>query len=165
MAEMVKDYIEVEEDTQSGRYLTFKLEKEYYGIEIKFVTEIINMLPITTIPGLPTYIKGIINLRGRIIPVMDIRLRFNMDILEYNDRTCIIVAMIDDMDIGFIVDSVSEVLSIPESDIVDPPEMNKSSNKFIKGIGKVGDEIKLLLDYHSLLSYGDAEILANISTS
>jgi len=160
MTNMESNFTEVEEDTQSGRYLTFNLEKEYYGIEIKFVTEIINMLPITTIPGLPSYIKGIINLRGKIIPVMDIRLRFNKAVLEYNDRTCIIVAMIDNMDIGFIVDSVAEVLSIAETDIVDPPEINKVSNRFIKGIGKVGDDIKLLLDYQSLMNCNDAEIIA-----
>lgn len=160
MAENPKKIIEEEEDTQSGRYLTFNLDKECYAIEIKYVTEIINLIPITTVPGLPDYIKGIINLRGRIIPVMDIRLRFNMDVMEYNDRTCIIVAMIDDMDIGFIVDSVSEVLSIPDTEIVDPPDMNQASNRFIKGIGKVNDEIKLLLDYHSLLNYGDADKIA-----
>ena len=163
MADLANNFIELEEDTQSGRFLTFNLEKEFFGIEIKYVTEIINMMPITSVPGLPNYIKGIINLRGRIIPVMDIRLRFNMNVLEYNDRTCIIVALIDNTDIGFIVDSVSEVLSIPENDIVDPPEMNKSSNKFIKGIGKVGEDIKLLLDYHSLLSCDDVEVLANLA--
>ncbi|HBL83443.1 MAG: chemotaxis protein CheW [Clostridiales bacterium GWF2_38_85] len=163
MADLVNNFIVLEEDTQSGRYLTFNLGKEFFGIEIKYVTEIINMMPITSVPGLPNYIKGIINLRGRIIPVMDIRLRFNMNVLEYNDRTCIIVALIDNTDIGFIVDSVSEVLTIPESDIVDPPEMNKSSNKFIKGIGKVGEDIKLLLDYHSLLSCDDAEIFTNLA--
>jgi purine-binding chemotaxis protein CheW len=155
MAEISENTILEEEDTQSGKYLTFKLENEYYGIAIKYVTEIINMLPITQIPGLPEYIKGIINLRGKIVPVMDVRLRFNMNVLEYNDRTCIIVAMIDNMDIGFIVDSVSEVLIIPDTDIVPPPEMNKLSNKFINGIGKVGSDIKLLLDYHSLLSWDD----------
>lgn len=160
MADMSNNFIEVEEDTQSGRYLTFNIENEEYGIEIKFVTEIINILPITTIPGLPDYIKGIINLRGKIIPVMDIRLRFNKSVLEYNDRTCIIVAMIDNMDIGFIVDSVAEVLTISETDIVDPPEINKASNRFIKGIGKVGEEIKLLLDYQSLINCNDAETIA-----
>lgn len=160
MADLMHNFTEVEEDTQSGRYLTFNLDNEFYGIEIKFVTEIINLMPITTIPGLPSYIKGIINLRGKIIPVMDVRLRFNKAVLEYNDRTCIIVALIENMDIGFIVDSVAEVLTIPETDIVPPPEINKASNKFIKGIGKVGEEIKLLLDFQSMISCDDEAILA-----
>ncbi|HAN21106.1 MAG: chemotaxis protein CheW [Clostridiales bacterium GWF2_36_10] len=161
MADLSNNLIEFEEDTQSGRYLTFIIENESYGIEIKFVTEIINILPITTVPGLPVYIKGIINLRGKIIPVMDIRLRFNKNVLEYNDRTCIIVALIDNMDIGFIVDSVAEVLTIPESDIVNPPEINKASNRFIKGIGKVGNGIKLLLDYQSLINCNDVEVISD----
>ena len=160
MADILNNITEAEEDTQSGRFLTFNLDKEYYGIEIKFVTEIINMMPITTIPGLPDYIKGIINLRGKIIPVMDVRLRFNKPVLEYNDRTCVIVALIDNMDIGFIVDSVAEVLTIPETDIVDPPEINKSSNRFIKGIGKVGEEIKLLLDFNSMINCSDETLIA-----
>jgi purine-binding chemotaxis protein CheW len=153
---------EVSEDTLSGRYLTFNIDNECYGIEIKFVTEIINMLPITAVPGLPAYMKGIVNLRGRIIPVMDIRLRFNKQSMEYNDRTCIIVAMIDNMDIGFIVDSVSEVMSIPDSDIVDPPNINRDSNRFIKGIGKVKEEIKLILDNQRLIDFRDIEDIASV---
>ncbi len=145
----------LEEDTQSEKYLTFKLENEHYGIAIEYVTEIINMLTITQIPGLPDYIKGIINLRGKIVPVMDLRLKFNMNVIEYDDRTCIIVAMIDNMDIGFIVDSISEVLIIPDEDIVPPSEMSKESKKFINGISKVGGDIKLLLDCHKLLCWDD----------
>ncbi len=118
------------------------------------------MMPITTIPGLPEYIKGIINLRGKIIPLMDVRLRFNKPVLEYNDRTCVIVALIDNMDIGFIVDSVAEVLTIPDTDIVDPPDINKASNKFIKGIGKVGEEIKLLLDFECMINCEEEAIIA-----
>lgn len=161
MTDVIKSFIETEEDTQSGRFLTFNIDKECYGIEIRHVTEIINMLPITSVPGLPKYVKGIVNLRGRIIPVIDIRLRFNMEVAEYNDRTCIIVALIDDMDIGFIVDNVAEVITIPDSDIVNPPEINKKSNRFIKGIGKVGDDIKLLLDYRSLINSNDIEVISN----
>jgi purine-binding chemotaxis protein CheW len=152
---------ELEEDTQYGRYLTFNLGAEYFGIEIKYITEIIGMQPITTLPGIPAYIKGIINLRGEIIPVMDIRLRFGKDVLSYNDRTCITVARFDGVNIGLIVDSVSEVLTIPDTDIVPPPEINKTSNKFIKGIGKVGNDVKLLLDHEKLLTEDDLEVLSN----
>jgi purine-binding chemotaxis protein CheW len=151
---------EAAEDTQQGRYLTFNLGAESFGLEIRYVREIIGMQPITPLPGLPAYIKGIINLRGGIIPVVDVRMRFGKEPLEYNDRTCIIVACFDGMDIGLIVDSVSEVLSIPDSEIVPPPEINRSSNRFIKGIGKVGNDVKLLLDYQRLLNGEDIEALA-----
>lgn len=152
MADLM-DNMEMEEDTQKGRYLTFSLCKESYGIEIKYVTEIIGIQAITEIPELPEYIKGIINLRGKIIPVMDIRLRFKKEPKEYNDRTCIIVIDIKDISIGLIVDTVSEVLTIEEQDIVEPPKMNKGfNNRYIKNIGKVGNDVKLLLDCDRLLT-------------
>ncbi|MDF2944425.1 MAG: chemotaxis signal transduction protein [Herbinix sp.] len=144
--------LEQEEDTQKGRFLTFVLSNELYGIEIKHVTEIIGIQPVTVVPELPEYIRGIINLRGKIIPVMDVRLRFKKPFREYNDRTCVIVIDINDVFLGLIVDSVSEVLSIPEAEIVEPPEMSRSGSKYIKGIGKVGNEVKLLLDCDKLLS-------------
>lgn len=154
---------EQEEDTQKGRYLTFLVDKESYGIEIKYVTEIIGIQAITEVPELPEYIKGIINLRGKIIPVMDVRLRFKKKPKEYNDRTCIIVIDIKEISIGLIVDSVSEVLSITDDNIVPPPDMNKGTgNKYIKGIGKVGNDVKLILDCNKLLNDGDTESLTGI---
>lgn len=150
-----------EEDAQKGRYLTFKLGKEFYGIEIKYVTEIIGLQPITEIPELPEYIRGIINLRGKIIPVMDVRLRFKKPFKEYNDRTCVIVIDIEDISIGLIVDSVSEVISISDTEITPPPEISTSGNKYIKGIAKVGEEVKLILDNDKLLSYDDTNIIHN----
>jgi purine-binding chemotaxis protein CheW len=158
---IVSDSLEYEEDTQKGKFLTFTLGNEAYGIEIKYVTEIIGIQPVTEVPELPEYIKGIINLRGKIIPVMDVRLRFKKPFKEYNDRTCVIVVDIKDISIGLIVDSVSEVLSIPDEEIVVPPDINKAGNKYIKGIGKTGNEVKLLLDCNKLLSEDD-ESLVNI---
>ena len=153
MADIIEKTIELEEDTQKGRFLTFSLDKESYGIDIKYVTEIIGIQDITEIPELPKYVKGIINLRGKIIPVMDIRLRFKKDAKEYNDRTCVVVVDIRDISIGLVVDSVSEVLTIPEQDIVEPPQMNKNyNNRYIKNIGKVGNDVKLLLDCEKLLT-------------
>lgn len=160
-AETLKEMMEEEEDTQKGRFLTFELGKESYGIEIRYVTEIIGLQPVTEVPELPDYMKGIINLRGKIIPVMDVRLRFNKPFREYNDRTCIIVVDIDEVSIGLIVDSVSEVLSIPEEEIVPPPEVNKTGNKYIKGIGKVGQGVKLILDCMKILEEDDFEGVAN----
>lgn len=158
--EKLEDTNMFEEDTQKGRYLTFTLDKESYGIEIKYVTEIIGMQEITEIPELPDYIRGIINLRGKIIPVMDVRLRFKKEPKEYNDRTCVIVVDIKDFSIGIIVDGVSEVLTIPEQDIVEPPQMNKNyHNRYVKNIGKVGEHVKLLLDCEKLLSDDEMELL------
>lgn len=143
---------EEEEDTQKGKYLTFSLDTEYYGIEIKHVTEIIGIQAITEVPELPDYIKGIINLRGKIIPVMDVRLRFKKSPRAYNDRTCIIVVELLEVSVGLIVDRVSEVLDIADGDITPPPELQKGGNRYIKGIGKVGNEVKLLLDCDKLLN-------------
>lgn len=163
MTDAMDNIMEMEEDTQKGRFLTFALEKESYGIEIKYVTEIIGIQPITEIPELPKYVKGIINLRGKIIPVMDIRLRFKKESKEYNDRTCIIVVDIQEISIGLIVDTVSEVLVIPEEDIVDPPQMNKNfSNRYIKMIGKIGEDVKLLLDCEKLLTEDELEDINNV---
>lgn len=163
MADNMEVFLEEEEDTQKGKYLTFVIDQESYGIGIELVNEIIGILPITVIPELPVYIRGIINLRGEIIPVMDIRLRFKKKFVEYNERTCIIVISIMDNLVGLIVDSVAEVINIADEDIVPPPSFNERfSNRYIKGIGKVGDAVKLLLECEKLLSKDELEILDNI---
>jgi purine-binding chemotaxis protein CheW len=145
------------EDTQKDKYLTFILGTECYGIEIKFVTEIIGIQPTTEVPELPEYIKGIINIRGKIIPVMDVRLRFKKTFRDYDDRTCVIVIDVADVAIGLIVDSVSEVITIPEGGIVPPPDLNRDGNKYIKGIGNVDGEVKLILDCDKLLKEQETE--------
>jgi purine-binding chemotaxis protein CheW len=152
---------EIGEDTQKEKYLTFLLDNESYGISINNVIEIIGIQPVTLVPELPDYIRGIINLRGKIIPVMDVRLRFKKAFREYNDRTCIIVVDINDLSIGLIVDSVSEVLVISDQDIMPPPNLNNANNKYIKGIGKVGKEVKLILDCNELIGDEEADILDN----
>jgi purine-binding chemotaxis protein CheW len=159
---MLEEEFELDEDTQKDKYLIFTLGKEFYGIEIRVVTEIIGVQPITDVPELPDYIKGIINLRGKIIPVMDVRMRFSKPSKEYNDRTCVIIIDISEMSIGLIVDGVSEVIIIPETEIVSPPDMNKGSNKFIKGIGKKDSDVKLILDCNQLLCMKDTINLDNI---
>jgi purine-binding chemotaxis protein CheW len=163
METVVENMVELEEDTQKNKYLIFQLEKESYGIEIKYVTEIIGIQKITEIPELPGYIKGIINLRGKIIPVMDVRLKFGKEYTEYNDRTSIIVIEIRDTLVGLIVDVVSEVLSIEDNNIVDPPSSKTGfNNKYIKNIGKVEGEVKLILDCNRLLSNVDLDSFDNI---
>ena len=163
MNEDVTQELWQEEDTQKDKFLIFALGNEFYGIEIKYVTEIVGMQPITEVPELPEYVRGIINLRGKIIPVMDVRLRFKKPFMEYNERTCIIVVDIRDISVGLIIDRVSEVISIPEGDIVPPPGAGQGvSNRYIKGIGKVGNEVKLLLDCDKLLNDEEAESLTNL---
>lgn len=163
MADIVEDTMEMEEDTQANRFLTFSLGKESYGIDIKYVIEIIGIQSITEIPELPDYVKGIINLRGKIIPVIDVRLRFKKEPKEYNDRTCVMVVDINQSSIGLIVDSVSEVVIIPDEDMVDPPQVNiGGSSRYIKKIGKIGNEVKLLLDCEKLLSEDEIDIISEV---
>ncbi len=158
---MEEELLEQQEDTQKGRFLTFPLGNESYGIEIQYVTEIIGIQPITEVPELPEYIRGIINLRGKIIPVMDARIRFKKPFLEYNDRTCVIVIDVNEVAIGLIVDSVSEVISIAEENIVSTPSIQQINNRYIKGIGKVGNEVKLLLDCEKILNEQELDEVAN----
>lgn len=155
-----------EEDTQEGKYLTFFLGKEEYGIEIRVVTEIIGIQNITELPGMPECVKGVINLRGKVIPVIDVRLRFGMEPMEYNERTCIVVVNISEMAIGLIVDEVSEVLNIPQENIEVPSQLGKgSSSKFIKAFGKVNDVVKILLDTQNLLFDDELDLISKAANS
>ena len=163
MAEILDETIETSEDTQKGKFLTFSVGREAYGIEIKFVTEIIGIQEITEVPELPDYVKGIINLRGKIIPVIDVRLRFRKEPKQYNDRTCIVVINIKDTTVGLIVDNVAEVINIDDSNIVPPPQIKASfHNRYVRGIGKVGNEVKLLLDCDKLLNDEELDSLNTI---
>ncbi len=159
----VLNLMEQDEDTLKGKYLIFSMGKELYGMEIRYITEIIGIQPITEVPEMPAYVKGITNLRGKIIPVMDARLRFKKEVREYDDRTCIIVIDINDTSIGLIVDSVSEVIALREEDIAPPPEINKGGHRYIKGIGKAGDSVKLLLDCQRLLMDEAMEMLRTMA--
>jgi len=143
---------EQEDDSLNEKYLTFMLGDEEFGINIGYVTEIIGIQAITLVPELPEFVKGIINLRGQIIPVIDVRLRFQKPPIEYNDRTCIIVIQIRDLSIGFIVDSVASCYKIPSSSVIPPPLVQQNYHqKYISGIGKVQDEIVLILDCEKLV--------------
>lgn len=140
------------EDTQKDKYLTFHIAHEDYGIEIQYVTEIIGIQKITEIPSMPEFIKGIINLRGKVIPVMDIRSRFKIEPREYDDRTCIIVVNINSTSVGLVVDTVNEVVNIPENDTEPAPRIKKDVDEnFIQGLGKVNDEVKIILNVSKLL--------------
>lgn len=150
---------EDDENSQENKYLLFNLGDEVYGIEILHVTDIIEMQKITEVPDMPNFIKGVINLRGKVIPVMDLRLRFGIPEREYDDRTCIIVVNIDNQAIGFIVDTVAEVHDIYEKDISPAPNFKSDSGKeqYISGLGKIGEEVKILLDVKRILGRGELE--------
>lgn len=155
-----------EADTQQGRYLTFAVEREAYGIEIRCVREIVGIQEISSIPDCPNYVKGIINLRGKIIPVLDMRLRLKKEPIAYNDRTCIIVIEINGVTAGLIVDNVAEVVAIAETDIVAPPKMNSGTQyRYINGIAKTDSTIKLLLDCEKLILHGDMEEFSSLEIS
>lgn len=140
------------EDTQEGKFLTFSMGNEEYGIAIRNVTEIIGIQNITDLPDMPGYVKGVINLRGKVIPVLDVRLRFALKERAYDERTCIIVVSINEMAVGLIVDSVSEVIDIPAENIEPSPKVKKGeASRFIQGLGKVNEEVKILLDIQNLL--------------
>ncbi len=138
------------------KYLTFTLADEEYGIGILKIKEIIGMMPITSVPQTPRFVKGVINLRGKVIPVIDLRLRFGLASIEYTDRTCIIVVEISgetgDIMIGIVVDTVSEVLNIKKEDIEDPPRFGtKLDTDYILGMAKTDDGVKILLDIDRVL--------------
>lgn len=140
------------EDTQEGKYLSFRIGGEVYGIEIRHVTEIVGIQKITEVPDMPQYMKGVINLRGNVIPVVDVRLRFHMQPREYDDRTCVIVVNINDASIGLVVDAVKEVISILPDQISPAPSVSKGEvTRYIKGIGRFDGEVIILLAIDELL--------------
>ena len=147
---------------KTGKYLTFFLEDEEYGIGILKVKEIIGMMPITSVPRTPKFVKGVINLRGKVIPVMDLRLKFSMETISYSDRTCIIVVEIESQNatvlIGVVVDAVSEVLNINEGDIEETPTFgSKLDTDYILGMAKMEGGVKILLDIDRVLSAEEIE--------
>ena len=146
---------EASQDVRAEMYMTFKSGSEYFGLKVRYVSEIIQCQAITAIPETEDFIKGLINLRGKVIPVIDVRMRFKQQPIEYNDRTCIIVLNVRSMLVGLIVEKIAEVVDIEEKDILPPPEIGKSDrtqNQYVYGIGKVGDTVKLLLDPVRLLN-------------
>jgi purine-binding chemotaxis protein CheW len=141
---------------REGKYLTFSLAGEEYGIGILKVKEIIGMMAITTVPQTPTYMKGVINLRGKVIPIVDLRLKFAMEVIDATEKTCIIVVEVvgsgRKVMIGILVDSVSEVLNIKGGDIEDTPNFGGRLNTdYILGMAKTGDKVRILLDIDKVL--------------
>lgn len=154
---------DAQEDIRQGKYMTFKVGREVFGVELKYVNEIIQIQTVASVPNVEDYIKGLINLRGKIIPVIDVAIRFRKDTFEYTDRTCIIVIAVNGVEVGLIVENIGEVVSIEEEDILPPPNMHHcdTQERFVKGIGKIGEEVKLLLDPVKLLSDDALDFMNN----
>ena len=154
--------------SREGKYLSFFLGREEYGISILKVKEIIGMIQVTPIPQTPAYVKGVINLRGKVIPVIDLRLRFGMNSIDYTDRTCIVVVEIDSnsgsLHIGIVVDSVSEVINIKSTDIEDTPSFGiRLSTEYILGMAKMTGSVRILLDIDRVLNTEDLVMLDQVA--
>lgn len=147
-----EDSDDVGEDTQKDKYLSFLIGDEMFAVSIQFVTEIIVMQRITEVPDTPVFIKGVINLRGKVIPVIDVRIRFGMDTREYDDRTCIVVVECNEISVGMIVDTVNEVVDIPESSVDPAPRTHSGvESSYIEGMGKIGKQVNILLNIEKVL--------------
>jgi len=152
----------------AGKYLTFNLDNEEYGLEIIKVQEIIGLMPITKVPRVPEYMRGVINLRGRIIPTIDLRTKFSLERVDDTDRTCIIVVEIEGskgkINVGIIVDQVAEVLDIAANEIDFAPEFGTSLNtEFILAVGIVKGEVKILLDIDKVLTTEEVQAVSSVA--
>ncbi|MCP4704816.1 MAG: chemotaxis protein CheW [candidate division Zixibacteria bacterium] len=155
-------------EDRAGKYLTFRLDNEEYGLEILKVREIIGLMDITSVPKTPEYVRGIINLRGSVIPVLDLKKKFDMGAIEDTEETCVIVVEVtlaeNKVMMGIIVDAVSEVLEIKENEIENAPAFGTNVNtQFILGIGKVKDEVKILLDIDEVLTASDIAMMEDLA--
>ncbi|MDF2631970.1 MAG: purine-binding chemotaxis protein CheW [Caproiciproducens sp.] len=144
-----------------GKYLTFWTEGQLFGVSISDVVQIVGIQKITSIPGFPNYVKGVINLRGSIIPVIDVRLRLNKQEAPYNEHTCIIVTSIQQSSFGFIVDSVDEVTKIDDENISITPKVSAGDvDSYLNGIAKLENKVVLLLNIEKILNYKEISDIA-----
>lgn len=150
--------------SREGKYLTFVLCGEEYGLEILKVREIIGIMGITPVPQTPKFIKGVINLRGKVIPVVDLRLKFGFDEMDYTKETCIIVVEVKDVLTGIIVDTVSEVLDITNEELETTPNLGEDVNTDIFiGVAKIKDKVKILLDLDKILGTEEINLVESLS--
>ena len=165
MRSLVDDFFydeEEDEDTQKDKYLTFRLSGDDYALEIRYVTEIFSIQKITEVPDLPDFVKGVINLRGQVIPVLDLRLRFGMPERPYDERTCVIITRMNELSVGLVVDAVNEVRDIPAKDVAPPPSIARGgASRFVQGLGRVEDRVEIILNAERLLGEDDLETLAS----
>ncbi len=158
-----KDGERVSACRSGGKHLTFFLDDEEYALDILKVHEIIGMMPITPVPRTPDFVRGVLNLRGKVIPVIDLRAKFGMEVIDSTEETCIIVVQIEETQMGIVVDKVSEVLEIAETDIDATSAFGGNVNTdYILGIGKTGGQVKLVLDIDKVLASSE---LAELQTA
>ena len=154
-------------EQRAGKYLTFQIGNEEFGIQVLKVREIMGIQDITAVPQTPSYVKGVINLRGKVIPVVDLRLRFGLAEIEYTQRTCIIVVQVTTetgaMLIGIVVDGVSEVLNVTAGDVEDTPDFGQGATiTYILGMAKIKGKVKILLDIDRVLSSQELHGLSSL---
>jgi purine-binding chemotaxis protein CheW len=148
---MSENNVMIKKDAETEKYLSFYSTDVEYAVNIKYVTDIINLLPITFLPKIPKYIKGIVNLRGKIIPVIDIRMRFGKETIDYTESACIIVMEYSDITVGILVDAVAEVSDIETASIMTPPKSNSTdASRFVSGISQKNNKVKLIINSMSL---------------
>lgn len=152
---------ETDTSEMEGKYLTFWTDNQLFGVPIAHVVQIVGMQTVTEIPEYPSYAKGVINLRGAIIPLIDVRLRIGKPETAYNERTCIIVTDINDHDVGFIVDGVDAVIYIDNSLIEPPPQFSGGADGYITGIGKLDNRVVLLMDTRKIVGAEDLILFTN----
>ena len=158
--------MELKEDEHiEDMYLTFSVADEEYAVSISYVTEIVGLQKMVEVPDVPEYIKGVINLRGKVIPIMDVRLRFGLPEIDYYDRTCIIVLEVDEVFTGLVVDAVSEVVEIAPENITPPPSFRKDAGEsVISGMGKRDQKVSIILDVNRLLYADQVSVDAGMET-
>lgn len=161
-----EDLEDVEIDEGTTNLVTFRLGSGEYAIDIMQAKEIIKMEKITLIPNAPYFVEGVINLRGNIIPIIDLKKRFNLEESEGDKNTGIIIAKIEDVDMGIMIDSISKVVSMPNSDIQPPPSMLQGiGQRYIKGVGKMEDKLLVVLDLDKLFTNEEDESVEEEETS
>ena len=165
-AAALKEHQSMKVDSRAGKYLTFFLADEEYGVEILKVQEIIGRMPITPVPLTSRYIRGVINLRGKIHPIMDLNIKFGMSQTEITDETCMIVIKTSSMMMGILVDKVSEVVNVASDDIEDTPSFGAEVNtEYLLGVGKTGGRIRMLLDIEKVITATDVINMKKASDS
>lgn len=156
--DVVEDLVDV--DIVEGKYLTFFTDNQLFGVPIADVVQIVGIQKITPVPEFPLYAKGIINLRGSIIPVIDVRLKFNKQEIPYTEKTCIVVTNINETEMGFVVDSVDEVANISPNQISAPPRMSVDyANSYLTGIGQLQNKVVLLLNTNKMINDDDTKVM------
>lgn len=165
MSVATEDLADLEEDNIDDMYLVFRIAHEQYAVEIVAVTEIIGLQKIIEVPDVPAYVRGVINLRGQVIPVMDVRLRFNLKNEAYTDRTVIIVLEVDEVKTGLVVDGVSDVIEVKPEQVNPPPQWQGGETAgVIKGMARQDEHVSILLDIEKLL-YSDAITMRSMEQS